>query len=135
MLVICISDHYGIFGVDKSTTILEQETETKKQSFATKNIVKFCQALRRESCDSVNSCDDAQVAYSRFKRAIVMHFTSNFKFHTFAMTDKNCYPWLSAALRTQIKLKNAKHKEVLKSNDQAVKDGYRNIKRELHSSL
>ena len=51
------------------------------------------------------------------------------------MTYKNRYPWLSAALRTQIKLKNAKHKEALKSNDQSVKDDYNNIKRELHSSL
>ena len=51
------------------------------------------------------------------------------------MTYKNRYPWLSAALRTQIKLKNAKHKEALKSNDQTVKDEYKNIKRELHSSL
>ena len=51
------------------------------------------------------------------------------------MTYKNRYPWLSAALRTQIKLKNAKHKEALKSNDHTVKDEYKNIKRELHSSL
>ena len=135
ILEISISDHYGIFTVDKNTTILEEKTETKKRSFCNKNIVKFCQALRRESWDSVYSCDDAQVAYSRFKRAIDMHFTSNFKFHTFAMTYKNRYPWLSAALRTQIKLKNAKHKEALKSNDQTVKDEYKNIKRELHSSL
>ena len=41
---------------------------------------------------------------------------------------------MSAALRTQIKLKNAKHKEALKSNNQSVKDEYKNIKRELHSS-
>ena len=135
ILEISISDHYGIFTVDKNTTILEEKTPTKKRSFCNKNIVNFCQALRRESWDSVYSCDDAQVAYSRFKRAIDMHFTSNFKFHTFAMTYKNRYPWLSAALRTQIKLKNAKHKEALKSNNQSVKDDYKNIKRELHSSL
>ena len=30
---------------------------------------------------------------------------------------------------------NAKHKEALKSNNQSVKDDYKNIKRELHSSL
>ena len=135
ILEISISDHYGIFTVDKNTTILEEKTPTKKRSFCNKNIVNFCQALRRESWDFVYSCDDVQVAYSRFKRAIDMHFTSNFKFHTFAMTYKNRYPWLSAALRTQIKLKNAKHKEALKSNDQSVKDDYKNIKRELHSSL
>ena len=135
ILEISISDHCGIFTVDKNTTILEEKTPTKKRSFCNKNIVNFCQALRRESWDSVYSCDDAQVAYSRFKRAIDMHFTSNFKFHTFAMTYKNCYLWLSAALRTQIKLKNAKHKEALKSNNQSVKDDYKNIKRELHSSL
>ena len=135
ILEISISDHYGIFTVDKNTTILEEKTPTKKRSFCNKNIVNFCQALRRESWDSVYSCDDAQVAYSRFKRAIDMHFTSNFKFHTFAMTYKNRYPWLSAALRTQIKLQNAKHKEALKSNNQSVKDDYKNIKRELHSSL
>ena len=135
ILEISISDHYGIFTVDKNTTILEEKTPTKKRSFCNKNIVNFCQALRRESWDSVYSCDDAQVAYSRFKRAIDMHFTSNFKFHTFAMTYKNRYPWLSAALRTQIKLKNAKHKEALKSNNQSVKDDYKYIKRELHSSL
>ena len=135
ILEISISDHYGIFTVDKNTTILEEITPTKKRSFCNKNIVNFCQALRRESWDSVYSCDDAQVAYSRFQRAIDMHFTSNFKFHTFAMTYKNRYPWLSAALRTQIKLKNAKHKEALKSNNQSVKDDYKNIKRELHSSL
>ena len=51
------------------------------------------------------------------------------------MTYKNRYPRLSAALCTQIKLKNAKHKEALKTNNQTVKDEYRNIKRELHSSL
>ena len=41
------------------------------------------------------------------------------------------YPWLpmlpclSAALCAQIKLKNAKHKEALKSNDQSVKYDYK----------
>ena len=64
ILEISISDQYGIFNVDNNSTVLGHKTETRKRSFCNKNIIKFCQALMRESCDSVYSCDDAQVAYS-----------------------------------------------------------------------
>ena len=41
ILEISISDHYGIFTVDKNTTILEEKTETKKRSFCNKISLNF----------------------------------------------------------------------------------------------
>ena len=60
-----------------------------------------------------------------------MHFNTNFKLHTFTRT----YPWMTEALRTQIKLKNSTHKHYLKSNNIEVLKSYRDTKRILHSSL
>ena len=51
------------------------------------------------------------------------------------MTYKNRHQWMSEALRTEIKLKNSKHKETLKSKSQATLDEYKVLKRDLHSSL
>ena len=42
---------------------------------------------------------------------------------------------MAEALRTQIKLKNSRHKDYLKSNNIEVLKSYRDTKRILHSSL
>ena len=64
-----------------------------------------------------------------------MHFNTNFKLHAFTRTYSNRHPWMTEALRTQIKLKNSMHKNYLKSNNIEVLKSYRDTKIILHSSL
>ena len=47
----------------------------------------------------------------------------------------NRHPWMTEALRTQIRLKNSKYKEYVKSNNVDIVESYKDSKRILHSSL
>ena len=64
-----------------------------------------------------------------------MHFNSNFKLHTFTRTYINRHPWMTEALRTQIRLKISKYMEYVKSNNIDIVESYKDSKRILHSSL
>ena len=66
---------------------------------------------------------------------IDVHFNSNFKLHTFTGTYINRHPWMTEALRTQIRLKNSKYMEYVKSNNIDLVESYKDSKRILHSSL
>ena len=59
----------------------------------------------------------------------------NFKLHTFTRTYRNRHPWMTEALRTQIRLKNSMYKEYVKSNNADIVESYKDSKRILHSSL
>ena len=73
--------------------------------------------------------------FSRFQGVIDVHFNSNFKLHTFTRTYINRHPWMTEALRTQIRLKNSKYMEYVKSNNIDIVESYKDSKRILHSSL
>ena len=102
-----------------------------KRSFCNKNIANFKRCLNNQSWDFVYESEDVQAAFSRFQGVIDVHFNTNFKLHTYS----NRHPWMTEALRTQIKLKNSMHKDYLKSNNIEVLKSYRDTKRILHSSL
>ena len=79
--------------------------------------------------------EDLQGAFSRFQGVNDVHFNTNFKLHTFTRTYINRHPWMTEALRTQIRLKNSKYKEYVKSNNVDIVESYKDSKRILHSSL
>ena len=91
--------------------------------------------MNKQTWDFVYESEDLQAAYSRFQGVIDVHFKANFKLHTFTRTYLNCHPWMTEALRTQIRLKNSKHREYVKSNNTELLESYKVTKRILHSSL
>ena len=62
-------------------------------------------------------------------------FNTNFKLHTLTRTYINRHPWMTEALRTQIRLENSKYKEYVKPNNVDIVESYKDSKRILHSSL
>ena len=69
------------------------------------------------------------------KGVFYQHFNSSFKMQTYAMNYKNRHPWMTEALRTQIKRKNRMHSEALENNDYTLFDDYTIVNNSLKSSL
>ena len=135
ILEVSISDHYAIFAIDNSTHAKANASNVTKRSFCNKNIKNFKRCLTNQSWDFVYESEDLQAAFSRFQGVIDVHFNTNFKLHTFTRTYINRHPWMTEALRTQIRLKNSKYKEYVKSNNVDIVESYKDSKRILHSSL
>ena len=135
ILEVSISDHYAIFAIDNSTHTKAIASNVTKRSFCNKNIENFKRCLTNQSWDFVFESEDLQAAFSRFQGVIDVHFNTNFKLHTFTRTYINRHPWMTEALRTQIRLKNNKYKEFIKSNNVDIVESYKDSKRILHSSL
>ena len=135
ILEVSISDHYAIFAIDNSTHTKVNASNVTKRSFCNKNIENFRRCLTNQSWDFVYESEDLQAAFSRFQGVIDVHFNTNFKLHTFTRTYINRHPWMTEALRTQIRLKNSKYKEYVKSNNVDIVESYKDSKRILHSSL
>ena len=135
ILEVSISDYYAIFAIDNSTHTKANASNVTKRSFCNKNIANFKRCLTNQSWDFVYESEDLQAAFSRFQGVIDVHFNTNFKLHTFTRTYINRHPWMTEALRTQIRLKNFKYKEYVKSNNVNIVESYKDSKRILHSSL
>ena len=135
ILEVSISDHYAIFTLDNSTHPKANASNVTKRSFCNKNIENFKRSLTNQSWDFVYESEDLQAAFSRFQGVIDVHFNTNFKLHTFTRTSINRHPWMTEALRTQIRLKNSKYKEYVKSNNVDIVESYKDSIRILHSSL
>ena len=101
-----ISDHYAIFCISKKETLSSNNTIIKKQSFSDKYIYSFNNRLTNESWDFVYETDSTQLAFTLFQGVIDQHFKYNFKMQSFIINYKNCHPWMTQALRTQIVRKN-----------------------------
>ena len=135
ILEVSISDHYAIFAIDNSIHTKVNAPQVTKRSFCNKNIEKFRRCLNNQSWDCVYKSKDLQASSSRFQGVIDVHFNSNFKLHTFTRTYINRHPWMTEAFRTQIRLKNSKYMEYVKSNNKDVVESYKDYKRILHSLL
>ena len=79
VLIVSISDHYGIFCVNNSSKIQNKNTQIVKRSFCDRNIANFKECLLQESWDFVYLSSDLQSAFSRFQGVIDLHLNTNFK--------------------------------------------------------
>ena len=123
ILEVSISSHYSIFAIDNTKVNAPQVT---KRSFCIKNIENFRRCLNNQSWDFAYESLDLQAVFSRFQGVIDVHFNTNFKLHTF--TYINRHPWMTEALRTQIRLKNSKYMEYVKSNNIDIVESYGTLK-------
>ena len=105
ILRVTISDHYAIFCINKSVTIKNAKQNITKREFSNKNIAKFNKALKHTIWDAVYT-QDVQSAYTEFQGVIDQLLEKYFPQLTITMTYKTRYPWMTEALRTQIKAKN-----------------------------
>ena len=135
ILRISISDHYGIFCINKNCKVTIDQSVTIKRSFNNKNRAQFNHCLRNQTWDTVYGSTDMQSAYSEFQRVIDLLLNQCFKMQTFAMNYKTRHAWMTEALRNQIKLKNRLYTEAISSGDNELMKEYKNTKRDLQSSL
>ena len=135
ILKLSISDHYAIFCISKNTTMCSKNTVITKRSFCDKNVYNFNCCLKNESWDSVYSISGTQPAFTRFQGVIDRLLHKNFKMLTFTMNYKNRHPWMTEALRTQIKNKNTMYAKVLQTKNKELQDEYKKLKNSLQSSL
>ena len=66
---------------------------------------------------------------------IDLHFSTVFKMQTRTINYKNRHPWMTDALRAQIKLKNVMHSRAIALNNKATFENYNRAKNMLKSSL
>ena len=135
ILKVSISDHYAIFCILKYATIQAKTKIVKKRNFGEKNIATFTTRLNNENWDFVFMSECAQSAFSRFQSVIDLHFSTVFKMQTRTINYKNRHPWMTDALRAQIKLKNVMHSRAIALNNKATFENYNRAKNMLKSSL
>ena len=135
ILKVSISDHYAIFCILKYATIQAKTKIFKKRNFGEKNIATFTTRLNNENWDFVFMSECAQSAFSRFQSVIDLHFSTVFKMQTRTINYKNRHPWMTDALRAQIKLKNVMHSRAIALNNKATFENYNRAKNMLKSSL
>ena len=135
ILKVSISDHYAIFCILKYATIQAKTKIVKKKNFGEKNIATFTTRLNNENWDFVFMSECAQSAFSRFQSVIDLHFSTVFKMQTRTINYKNRHPWMTDALRAQIKLKNVMHSRAIALNNKATFENYNRAKNMLKSSL
>ena len=70
ILRITISDHYGIFCINRNCKVTIDQSVTIKRSFNNKNRAQFNHCLRNQTWDTVYGSTDMQSAYSEFQRVI-----------------------------------------------------------------
>ena len=135
ILKVSISDHYAIFCILKYATIQDKTKIVKKRNFGEKNIATFTTRLNNENWDFVFMSECAQSAFSLFQSVIDLHFSTVFKMQTRTINYKNRHPWMTDALRAQIKLKNVMHSRAIAINYKATFENYNRAKNMLKSSL
>ena len=70
----------------------------------------------------------AQSAFSRVQSVIDLPFSTVLKMQTRIINYKNSHPWMTDALRAQIKLKNVMHSRVIALNNKATFENYKSKK-------
>ena len=101
---------------------------SKKRNFGEKNIATFTTRLNNENWDFVFMSECAQSAFSRFQSVIDLHFSTVFKMQTRTINYKNRHPWMTDALRAQIKFKNVMHSRAIALNNKATFENYNRAK-------
>ena len=135
ILKVSISDHFAIFCILKYATIQDKTKIVRKRNFGERNIATFTIRLNNENWDFVFMSECAQSAFSRFQSVIDLHFSTVFKIQTRTINYKNRHPWMTDALRAQIKLKNVMHSRAITLNNKTTFENYNRAKNMLKSSL
>ena len=135
LLKTSISDHYGIFCIDNDCNLNNDKAQIVKRSCTLKNIANFKNCSQNETWDFVYLSNDIASAYQRFQGVFDQLLNSNFKKQTYTMNYKNRHPWMTGALRAQIKQNNKLHSLAISSRDDTIMDDYKEIKKNLQPAL
>ena len=135
ILKFTISDHYAIFCISKNVKLSNKNNVITKRSFCDKNVYNFQCCLKNELWHSIYSACGTQLAFTRFQGVIDRLLVNNFKMLTFTMNYNNRHPWMTEALRKQIKIKNAMYADTFHKKDNVLTEKYKKIKNDLKSSL
>ena len=135
ILKVSISDHFAIFCILKYATIQDKTKIVRIRNFGERNIATFTTRLNNENWDFVFMSECAPSAFSRFQCVNDLHFSTVFKIQTRTINYKNRHPWMTDALRAQIKFTNVMHSRAITLNHKTTFENYNRAKNMLKSSL
>ena len=107
ILCTSISDHYAIFHIAGNAGITSaDDIPVLKRNFTQNNMTRFTNEMENVDWEFIKNIDDTQTAYSVFHNLLVEKFNSCFSLKSIKKAYYTKKPWLTAALRESIKVKN-----------------------------
>ena len=107
ILCTSISDHYAIFHIAGNAGITSaDDIPVLKRNFTQNNMTRFTNEMENVDWEFIKDIDDTQTAYSMFHNLLVEKFNSCFPLKSIKKAYYTKKPWLTAALRESIKVKN-----------------------------
>ena len=107
ILCTSISDHYAIFHIAGNAGITSaDDIPVLKRNFTQNNMTRFTNEMENVDWEFIKNIDDTQTAYSVFHNLLVEKFNSCFPLKCIKKAYYTKKPWLTAALRESIKVKN-----------------------------
>ena len=107
ILCTSISDHYAIFHIAGNAGITSaDDIPVLKRNFTQNNMTRFTNEMENVDREFIKNIDDTQTAYSMFHNLLVEKFNSCFPLKSIKKAYHTIKPWLTAALRESIKVKN-----------------------------
>jgi hypothetical protein len=105
LLTTYISDHFPIFSM-KTNSLSTNKTSQVFRNFSTVNTREFHSKLQTESCQTVISSQEPQIAYAKFSKIISKRYTSSLPLHSKVPSKRDDNHWVTPALKVSIKNKN-----------------------------
>ena len=101
-----ITDHFPVFYIDYSCSILPQPRLIRKRIYSQENLEKFSSRLTETNWADVLNLDDPQEAYTSFHKDFNKIYVECFPLRIIKPGYKTRKPWLTEELKDSIKIKN-----------------------------
>ena len=130
-----VSDHFPVFHIDYSDCVVLPRKTFTKRVYNHENIVKFVSMLSNKSWSDVLLCNDTQMSYSKFHEELREVYDACFPLNTFKQGYNTRKPWLTEAMKEQIKIKNRLYKMWKKSGKSDLESIYKRFRNKLNRFL
>ena len=130
-----VSDHFPVFHIDYSDCVVLPRKTFTKRVYNHENIVKFVSMLSNKSWSDVLLCNDTQMSYSKFHEELREVYDACFPLKTFKQGYNTRKPWLTEAMKEQIKIKNRLYKMWKKSGKSDLESIYKRFRNKLNRFL
>ena len=137
ILCTSISDHYAIFHVANNAKTDHAQTAKPllKRNMGQRNITKFTTEMNMVDWQVVLNETDTQLAYSKFHEVISTKYNACFPYRKISKRYYKNKPWLSAALKESIKIKNKLYTKSKKSGDSEKVSFYKKYRNKLNQLI
>ena len=137
ILCTSISDHYAIFHVANNAKTDHAQTAMPllKRNMGQRNITKFTAEMNMVDWQVVLNETDTQLAYNKFHEVISTKYNACFPYRKISKKYYKNKPWLSAALKESIKIKNKLYTKSKKSGDSEKVSFYKKYRNKLNQLI